>query len=251
MGPLTVLGQVRARRGDPDPWGPLDEALDIAEGTGELQCIVPVLAARAEAAWLEGRNDAVLAESEPALRRALAAGDAWALADIAYWRRLSGANDELPPLRDGPRRLQLAGDSDAAAAQWAALGYPYEAALARADGGSEDGLRAALADLQRLGATAAASVVARRLRERGARSIPRGPRPSTASNPARLTRREMEVLALLADGLANAEIAQRLHLSERTVGHHVSAVLHKLGVSTRARAAAEGTRRGLVPARPN
>lgn len=250
MGPLTTIGLIRARRGDPDPWGPLDEALDIAQGSGELQMIVPVATARAEAAWLEGRDDGVLAESDAVVRRALTAGDHWALADLACWRLLAGANDELPPLRESPRSLQLSGQPDRAAARWSALGYPYEAALASAQCGTEPALRAALVQLQQLGATAAAAVVARRLREKGARSIPRGPRPSTAANSARLTRREVEVVALVAAGLANAEIAHRLHLSEKTVGHHVSAVLRKLAVDSRARAAAEAVRRGLVPVAP-
>lgn len=247
MGPLTVIGLMRARRGDPDPWGPLDDALDIAQGSGELQMIVPVVTARAEAAWLEGRADDVLAESEGAVRRAIAAGDAWALSDLAHWRRLAGAADDLPELRDSPRRLQLEGRAEVAAARWAELGYPYEAALALAEAGTEPALRHALTALQRLGATAAAALVARRLRDRGARHIPRGPRPSTATNVAQLTRREVQVLTLVADGLANAEIAQRLFLSEKTVGHHVSAVLRKLGVGSRSDAAAEALRRGLLP----
>jgi ATP/maltotriose-dependent transcriptional regulator MalT len=247
MGPLTVIGLIRARRGDPDPWGPLDDALDIAQGSGELQMLVPVAAARAEAAWLEGRPDAVLAESDAATRRAIAAGVAWALAYLAFWRKLAGAVDELPELRDTPRRLQLSGQPDLAALRWATLGYPYEAALALAETDTEPALREALTGLQQLGATAAASVVARRLRDRGARHIPRGPRPSTATNPAHLTRREVQVVVLIAAGLGNAEIAQRLFLSEKTVGHHVSAVLRKLGVTSRANAAAEAVRRGLVP----
>jgi DNA-binding CsgD family transcriptional regulator len=212
--------------------------------------IVPVVAARAEAAWLEGRPDGVLAESDPATRRAIAAGDAWALADLAYWRRLAGAADQLPEIRDSPRQLQLAGQHAAAAVRWAELGYPYEAALALAETDTEPALRQALAELQQLGANAAAGVLTRRLRDRGARHIPRGPRPSTSTNPAHLTRREVQVITLVAAGLGNAEIAQRLFLSEKTVGHHVSAVLRKLGVASRRSAAVEAVRRGLIAA-PN
>ena len=65
----------------------------------------------------------------------------------------------------------------------------------------------------------------------------RGPRPATSENPAGLTRREREVLELLAEGLTNAEIAARLVISEKTVGHHVSAILGKLGVGSRYEAA--------------
>ena len=75
------------------------------------------------------------------------------------------------------------------------------------------------------------------LRERGARTIPRGPSTLTRGNPAGLTARQVEVLRLVADGLTNAEIADRLVLSVRTVDTHVAAVLAKLGVATRVEAA--------------
>jgi DNA-binding NarL/FixJ family response regulator len=75
--------------------------------------------------------------------------------------------------------------------------------------------------------------------------VPRGPRPSTRENPAGLTARELDVLALLAEGLRNAQIAERLVISQKTVDHHVSAILRKLDVRTRSEAAAEATRLGL------
>jgi len=105
----------------------------------------------------------------------------------------------------------------------------------------------AIDDLQQMGARPAAAIVARRLRERGVRGVPRGPRARTRENPAGLTARELEVLALLCEGVGNAELARRLVVSERTAGHHVSAVLRKLGVQSRGQAAAEGRRLGLAP----
>jgi DNA-binding NarL/FixJ family response regulator len=89
--------------------------------------------------------------------------------------------------------------------------------------------------------------VAQRLRELGTGSIPRGRRPSTRANPAGLTGREVEVLALLAAGHSNAEIAGRLYLSTKTVEHHVSRVLAKLGCATRHQAAERATALGVVP----
>jgi DNA-binding NarL/FixJ family response regulator len=56
----------------------------------------------------------------------------------------------------------------------------------------------------------------------------------------------LDVLRLLVDGLSDGEIAARLYLSAKTVGHHVSSILRKLDESTRARAVAAARRRGLL-----
>ena len=101
------------------------------------------------------------------------------------------------------------------------------------------------AELQQLGARATASVVSRRLRELGTRGLPRGPRPGTRSSTAQLTARQLEILELLVDGKRNGEIAERLFLSARTVDHHVSAILGKLGVRSRTEASRQAARLGL------
>ena len=100
--------------------------------------------------------------------------------------------------------------------------------------------------LRRLDAPVAAAIVARRLRERGVRGLPRGPRPSTRRNSAQLTARELEVLRLLADGLRNRDIAEQLFLSPRTVDYHVAALLRKLEAHTRGEAVAAAQRLGLL-----
>jgi DNA-binding CsgD family transcriptional regulator/tetratricopeptide (TPR) repeat protein len=242
---LTVLGLVRARRGDPDVWPLLDEALALAEPTGELQRIGWVATARAEAAWLEGAGHAVAGETETALELARRRHAAWVVGELACWRRRAGIEEQVSTPAE-PFALQLRGEWLRAAELWGELGCPYEAALARGDADDEDALRQALGELQAQGAAPAAAIVARRLRERGARGLPRGPRPSTRRNPAGLTARELEVVELVAQGLRNAQIAERLFLSEKTVGHHVSAILRKLRVSTRGEASAEAVRLGLV-----
>ena len=251
---LVVLGLVRARRGDPGVWAPLDEALALGTGTGEpgeLQRLGPVAAARAEAAWLEGDPAPARAVVEAALD--LADGTrsyAWLAGELAFWLRRQGGPDRLPAggLAEGvaePFVLQMTGDWEAAAECWRALGCPYEAARALADSDQEGQLRTALAELQRLGARPLAAAVARRLRELGVRGLARGPRPSTRANPANLTARETEVLALVTEGLRNADIAQRLFVSTKTVDHHVSAILAKLGVRSRAEAARAAARLGI------
>jgi DNA-binding CsgD family transcriptional regulator/tetratricopeptide (TPR) repeat protein len=241
---LAVLGAVRVRRGDPDAETPLAEALALAGRTGQLQWLVPASIARAEAAWLAGDPEGVRAATDEAFVLALESGAEWPLGELAVWRSRAGVLGEPPAGAAEPYALELAGDWRAAAAAWARLGCPYEEALALA-GGDEAALRTALERLQALGGRPAAAIVARRLRERGAQGLPRGPRRATRENPASLTPRELEVLGLVSAGLTNAEIAERLFLSEKTVGHHVSAVLRKLGVRSRAQASAEAVRLGV------
>ena len=247
---LTVLALVRARRGDPDVWPALDEALALAEPTGELQRTAPVAAARAEAAWPAGHPDDVVAETEVALGVALRRHAPWTVGDLAVWRRRAQVAEAVQGRVAAPHAAELAGHGDRAADLWAGLGCPYEGALALglAGAGAEgDGaLRRAFEDLQGLGARPAAAIVGRRLRERGVRGLRRGPRASTRDNPAGLTAREVEVLGLVGQGLRNADIAARLFVSEKTVGHHVSAILRKLGVRTRGEASAEAQRVGVA-----
>jgi ATP/maltotriose-dependent transcriptional regulator MalT len=242
---LVVLGLLRARRGDPGVWPALDEVLALVERIGEVQRVAPAAAARAEAWLLEGRPEPVQAETEAAYRLALERGTGWEIGELAWLRRRAGVDEPAPEGAEEPWALLLAGDWRRAAELWAEAGCPYEAAQSLAEG-DEAALRAALDGLNRLGARPAAAIVARRLRDLGARGLPRGPRAATRTNPANLTPRELEVLGLVAGGLTNGEIAGRLFLSEKTVGHHVSAILRKLGVRSRGQASAEARRLGLA-----
>ena len=240
---LHALGLVRARRGDPGVWELLDEALELAKPRNELQWIAPVAAARAEAAWLEGRHGDAVAETDAAWERAQ--GTWWA-ASLAYWRWHAGIDEPVPELGEEQYRVEMDGRWREAADGWRVGGCRYSAAFATLRGGNEDALRTALAEFRHLGAAPAAKLAAARLREIGARGVPRGPHPSTRDNPGGLTHRELEVLDLVAEGLRDAEIAERLFITEKTVHHHVSAILRKLGVSNRAQATAEAIRLGAV-----
>jgi DNA-binding CsgD family transcriptional regulator len=242
---LVALGLVRARRGDPDPWTPLDEALESAHPRRELQWIAPVAIARAEAAWLEGRNDAAVAATDTAFEFSCSKNSPYTTG-LAYWRWRAGLKPDVPIAGTDPQALEMAGEWARAAESWAMIGCPYESALALASSGDEDALRQALTEFQQLGARPAAAIVTRSLRERGIRGLPRGPRPATQHNPASLTAREVEVLTLIAQGLRSADVADLLFLSPKTVDHHVSAILRKLDVRTRGEASAEAARLGLA-----
>jgi DNA-binding CsgD family transcriptional regulator/tetratricopeptide (TPR) repeat protein len=243
---LAALALVRARRGDPEVQPLIEEAWALAEPTGELPRIGPVAVARAEAAWLTGRPHEIVEATEAALELAVSRQSTWRLGELLSWRRRAGVRDEVALQLRGPFSAQIAGEHLEAAKQWTQLGCPYEAALALADADQEEPLRRALEKLQQLEARAAATTVARRLRELGVRGVSRGPRPSTRANPAALTAREIDVLCLLAQGLRNSGIGERLFVSPRTVEHHVSAILGKLGVQSRGEAVAEARRLGLL-----
>jgi DNA-binding NarL/FixJ family response regulator len=244
---LAVLARVRARRGDPDVLPLLAEARALAEPTGELWRMAPVAVAAAEAAWLREDPAAAGEATDAALVRAVQVGQWQEVVCLEAWRRRAGI--EEPPhalATEGPYGLELAGEFEAAAAAWTARGQPYESALALADAGTEAALRRSHELLTELGGRAAAAVVARRLRVLGARDIPRGPRSTTRGNPAALTGRELEILQSLGKGARNAEIADRLFLSERTVENHVSAILRKLGARSRGEAVADAVRLGIL-----
>jgi DNA-binding CsgD family transcriptional regulator len=234
---LVVLALVRARRGDPGHRDLLEEAWELAEPTGELPRIAPVAAARAEVAWLGGDSSAVDEATAGALSVAIENEAGLVIGELTLWRRRAGLpGGTLPAAADGPYIHHLADAPDQAAQLWASMGSPYEAALAWADSDDEGCLRRALEELQRLEARPVVAIVARRLREKGALKLPRGPRLTTRQNSYGLTKREVEVLGLLASGLTNSEIAGHLVLSVRTVDHHVEAVFRKLGARTRAEA---------------
>jgi len=158
------------------------------------------------------------------------------------WRLAGRPRSRLRARRAPP--LGAGRDWRAAIRAWSALDAPYEAALA-ALAGDERAARGAIATLKRLGASAAARAFARERAACGGVAL-RGPRRSTLANELGLTRREQEVLSVLAGGATNPEIAAALHLSERTVAHHVSAILSKLGAPTRTAAVAAARDAGLL-----
>jgi DNA-binding CsgD family transcriptional regulator len=238
---MVALGRMLVRRGEPEGAELIDEAWRRATAADEAQRLVPGACALAEAAWLDGDRAAVRRHAAAAVRAAgttsLPKHERTA-SEARFWAWRGGEIVDGREVSEEPYRLAMAGEPRAAAAAFTALGCPYDAADVLTDSDDDDDLLAALAAFDRLGATRPAALLRARLRERGATAVPRGPRPETVAGPHGLTGRQAEVLALLSEGLTNGQIAERLVISERTVDHHVAAVLRKLGVGTRAEAAA-------------
>jgi len=235
---LRTLGHLRIRRGDPDASSPIEEARALAGPVPELQRLGMLSVVCAEAAWLAGDREGVLREVQPTYELVRKRRDPRMKGELAAWLWRVGALEESPTDIAEPYALEISRDWQGAARVWKALGCPYERASVLAMYGAEPEQREALAMLEQLGAGPAAQALRKRMRAQGVRGVPRGSRNSTRRNPHGLTEREAEILTLLSDGLRNAAIAKRLFVSTKTVDHHVSAILTKFAVPSRAAAVA-------------
>jgi DNA-binding CsgD family transcriptional regulator len=242
---LVVVGRVRTRRGADGADEALDEARALAIETREPQRIAPVAAARAELAWLRGDTDAIAREVRSALDGATRIGNPWTIGELALWNSRCSDPVEMTAPVAAPYQAHLSGDYAAAARAWALLGCRYEEADALADSPDAGHRRRALEIFEELGARPMARRVRRQLQIEGVRGLKRGANRATRENPAHLTRRELEVLTLVAANLSNAAIARRLFLSAKTVDHHASAILAKLGISSRREAAMAARKFGI------
>ena len=233
---LTTIGTIQMRRGEPDAHATLLAAMQLAERTGELTLIAPVALALTEEAWLRGDVPGARDLIRGLLDRSDQPLTTQHRGHLIAWAVRLGEEHEAPAGTPRHVALQINGRWQEAADAWHALGRPYERALALLEVSTPPALTEAFDILDRLGAGPAAALVAERLRSLGER-VPRGVRPSTRANPAGLTAREIEVLQLVVDGLTNGEIAAKLFVSDKTVEHHVSRILVKLGVTSRREAA--------------
>lgn len=233
VNPLAFLGRILARRGDPAAAALIDRAWALAEATGEEQKMAVAAGARIERLWLAGDMPAVRAVGAQVLPVAVHTRHLFLRGEVVRFLRRAGA--DVGPFDGCPAAFAagIAGDWAGAAELWELDGNPYEQALELAESPDVATVREALGILDGLGAAPAAALCRRRLRRAGVVEIPRGPRAATRGNPGGLTARQLEVLTLLAGGHTNAEIADRLFLSARTVDNHVAAVLRRLGLRSR------------------
>jgi DNA-binding CsgD family transcriptional regulator/tetratricopeptide (TPR) repeat protein len=247
---LIALARLRIRRGDPDAETPLDAARRLAAPMGEPPRTVYIAVNAAEDAWLShDAADAAVEEAKAQLRDVYMLAEQrhsrWIVEDLALWLHILGEPVAGTAQLSSPFREHCEGRWKEAAEGWRAHGLPYEEALALS-AGDEQAQRQALEIFDRLGAVPAAARLRREMRAGGARTVPRGPIAGTRANVAGLTRRQVQVLGLVDEGLSNSEIARRLCISAKTAEHHVSAMMARLEAPTRQKAAAVARARGLL-----
>ncbi len=158
---LCVRGSLLARRGELGAMDLLDEARMLAERTEELQRLGPVALARAEAAWLAGDEAGVVREARGAYELSLTKDNPWIQGPLAVWLHRAGALSQAPGGIPRPSALALGGDARATAAEWSAIGCPYEQGLALARSDDSDALAEGIHILENLGALAAVRAVSR------------------------------------------------------------------------------------------
>ncbi len=228
----AILGVIRTRTGRGSAVEYLDQAWSLAVESGEIDRLLGSATAIAERMWVVDSPDIALFEQfRDLVDRGIRFEYPWPAGSLAVWMwKLGGLNEASEGL-PAPYRDLMSGRVDQSASFWMSRKIPYEQAIALLSGDVSQRLEA-LELLDSLGAGAVAARVRKGLRDEGV-PTPRGKGKATRDHAAGLTVRQAEVLQLLAEGLTNTEIADRLFVSPRTVEHHVSAILAKLDSSTR------------------
>jgi DNA-binding CsgD family transcriptional regulator len=234
---LLPLGISRIRQGDRSGFDDLLQAWELAKVSDDPEWTAQAATAVAQAAWILGEpalvDDAMIAVfSRPDFQQV------WLYAEYAVWlARLGRLESDVRADLPEPWSLELAGQHRGAADAWETRGCSFDKAFVLASSGDPEAVREAITLFTTLGSDLAADRARRILRATGERVPARQrARRTTREHPAGLTAREVEVLELLAEDLTNTQIASRLFLSTRTVDHHVSSVLTKLGASSRGEA---------------
>ena len=245
IGVLVVDATIKMRRGENDALPLLLEANELALKTMELHRIVPAMVASLEYEWITSKNFIAEDALAATIKMTGKMGNIYENSAFAFW--LKKARNKVVSLDEVFVGYKL--DDNAARSKaidsWRKAGCPYELALGLFEG-SDDDKRKAVSMMQELGATAVYEKMKYDLRKAGVKKIPRGARKTTQSNAAQLTNRELEILQLINEGLQNKEIASRLFISAKTVDHHITSILYKLEVNSRAKAVHEAIRLEII-----
>lgn len=244
---LPALARLLSRRGDPEAERILSEIWPRALALHSLPGMMYAAVAYLEWAWLNDRRD-VAAKVRDELLSELPTAAPPLFTELRRYLVRCGVPLDPVVAPTAPRdgfALGAQGDAAAAAAYWDRLGDQYERALELIDV-DDDSARLALEILERLGAVPAATRLRTDLKARGVSRLPPGVQRRHRANPASLTDRQLEILERLVRGCTNAEIAEELVLSVRTVDHHVAAVLRKLDVPNRRAVAGVAESLGLT-----
>jgi len=242
---VVVAATIKMRTSDTDILPELVRAKENAFKSQEPQRILPAITALLEYEWITGKRlieENALAEVSRMIKEK---GNVYENSAFAFWL-LKGRNIKAYP-KDFFKGYQVSDRNSALAAArlWKTIGCPYEEALALFEGNESD-KKAAIEIVLNLGADMVYRKMKLEMRAYGIRSIPRGARKSTRSNPKNLTQREMEILGHLGAGLQNKEIAAKLFIAPRTVDHHISSIFFKLDVNSRTKAVHEAIQQGII-----
>jgi DNA-binding CsgD family transcriptional regulator len=245
IGALFIAATIKMRKGESNVLPLLKDANNRAFETMELQRIIPVMVAMLEYEWITGKSIVEQKDIDATTALLVRIDDPYGSNEFAYWLTKAGRETMALPEVHEVYRQDTPAEALKAARLWEQLGSPYRQALALFEGHEEDKVTA-ITLMRKLGASAVCEKMKREMRNCGIRSIPRGIRKSTQSNPALLTERELGVLQLLKEGMQNKEIAARLFISAKTVDHHISAILFKLDASSRMKAVQEAIQMGIL-----
>ena len=241
IGPRIIAATIKMRSGDADVLPQLLEAKKKGYETGQLNRILPSITALLEYEWITDRRFADQADLDYVINAMELHGNIYENSAFAYW--LSKARKQTLQLDDLYEGFRINDRKTAreAASLWKRLGCPYEQALALFEGDDND-KKEAISIIQKLGGDAVYNKLKFDMRASGIKSIPRGIRKNTRSNPAHLTERELDILQLLKEGARNKEIGSRLFISSKTVDNHISSIFFKLNVHSRAKAVEQAAR---------
>lgn len=243
---FTILASIRMRTGNSDQiLSLLKEATEKAFETMEPQRIIQALTAFLEYEWLTGNRFIEKTILESTIKMIEERGNIYKNSEFAFWlQKARGQSLPLKEVYEGYDISSLA-KAEKAARLWKKTGCPYNEALVLFEGNDDD-KRKAITIVQALGADAVYQKMKLEMRLSGIKKIPRGLRESTKTNPAQLTNRELDVLGLLQKGVQNKEIAGILFISPKTADNHISSILFKLDVNSRAKAVTEALRLGIL-----